>query len=95
MVLVKLKPIQTPTREPTNHLPNPMGAIVQLYLRAYNVAMVIGWAIILVTYLTTALATGFNADAMYPKLSLLLQIFQYGAILEVPSPTLTTRSSTA
>ena len=90
-----MQTIPNPPNTDANHLQNPMGAIIQQYLRAYNVAMVIGWAIILLTYLATALATGFNANAMYPKLSLLLQIFQYGAVLEVCSAALTCRSSTA
>lgn len=59
-----------------------MGA-KELYLKAYNISMVIGWSFILFNYVMGALETGFNADLMYQKVRVLLQIFQYGAILEI------------
>ncbi|EKE37434.1 hypothetical protein ENUP19_0274G0055 [Entamoeba nuttalli] len=70
----------------------------KVYLKVYNLSMVVGWTFILVTYFLKALETGFDAPLMYPHVRIALMIFQYGAILEifhaitglVPSPLGTT-----
>lgn len=56
---------------------------VKTYLQGYNVAMIFGWACILVVYIISGLSSGFDPKVMYPKVSLLLSVFQFGAVLEV------------
>ncbi|KAL7722239.1 very-long-chain (3R)-3-hydroxyacyl-CoA dehydratase [Entamoeba marina] len=76
----------------------PNSPLTQTYLKVYNISMLIGWSYILFYYFVGALQSGFDANHMYPKMRIALQIFQYGAILEifhayfkiVPSATFTT-----
>ncbi|ELP94451.1 protein PHS1, putative [Entamoeba invadens IP1] len=55
----------------------------KMYLVGYNLSMVIGWSYILLTYILTALSTKFSPQEMYPQVHIALQIFQYGAVLEI------------
>lgn len=54
-----------------------------LYLKAYNLAMILGWSYLLAIYFIKGFETGFDAEKMYQAMAIPLAIFQYGAVLEI------------